>query len=152
MVLVGLGIGFAGGQGLGTFLPAEATIAVLVEFLQDFLAFGLQIGPAGGFFRFAELTVAIGVILAMKPLKGFLAGLFGGDLFGGIELAVLVGIEPFEEAGDLVGVHGCFRQYALGGGDQGEGEQAEGERTTIGWLICLHAGLNRQKAKRMRRK
>jgi hypothetical protein len=33
--------------------------------------------------------------------------------------------------------------------NQGEGEQAEGERATIGEL-CIHRGLNWRKAKRVR--
>ena len=67
----------------------------------------------------------------MESLKGFLTGLFCGGLFGGIELAILVGIEPLEEPGDLIPVHGGFCQEA-GGVCQGEGEQAKGERATIG--------------------
>ena len=103
-------MGFARGQGLGPFLAVQAAITVLVEFLHDLLALDLEIGAAGGFFRFAELAVTIGVVLAMKSLKGFLAGLFRGGLFSRVELTVLVGVKPFEEAGDFVPVHGGFRQ------------------------------------------
>ena len=75
---------------MGPFLSVEATITVLIELSQGLLAFRLQVGPAGGFFRFAELAVAVRVILAVEALKGFLAGLLGRDLFGGVELAVLL--------------------------------------------------------------
>jgi hypothetical protein len=56
---------------------------------------GLKIQPTVGFFRVAELAVAIGIIFTVEATEQFLAGLIGGGLLFGVDLAVLVGVEPF---------------------------------------------------------
>ena len=69
----------------------------------------------------------------MESLEELLSGCVGGFLLLGIELTILVGIEPFEELGAFV----AFFLAGLGeepwvGVNEGEGEQAKGERATIG--------------------
>ncbi len=65
----------------------------LGEFL---LLHALEILATGGFFRLAELAVAIGIIFTVEAAEQLLAGLIGGGLLFGVDLAILVGVEPFE--------------------------------------------------------
>ena len=68
----------------------------------------------------------------MESLEELLAGCIGGFLFFGIELTILVRIEAFEQFCAFVSVLTGLGQEPLGGVNEGEGEQAKGERATIG--------------------
>lgn len=68
----------------------------------------------------------------MESLEELLSGCVGGFFLLGIELTILVGIEAFEQLGAFVSVLADFGQEPLSGVNEGEGEQAKGERATIG--------------------
>ena len=64
-------------------------------------------------------------------------------------MTILVHIEAFEQFCAFVSVLAGLSKETCSGVEYGEGEQAKGERATIGEL-CIHTGLNWGIRKRVR--
>ena len=118
------GIGFLGRSGCSAFIATEASVSVFIKLGEFLFLHGLEIQATGGLFRLAELAVAIGIIFTVEATEQLLACLIGGGLLIGVDLAVLVRVESFEQASGFIVFLADLCQEAMGGMDQGEGEEA----------------------------